>query len=160
MQEDERDRARAALHALLGGYRSLRESGEDAQTAVEVLLAVLREFPVWAIEEACLRIAQNRVDTKPPLDPRWAPSNTQIYQIVAEMVRHFRARLVSATALLTAPVEEPVAVHPERSQVESALGRTIGDRPQRDVHDEIDGQHANRVAADIAARKARNATAA
>lgn len=152
MQREQRDDARAALHGMLGGFRSLRQAGEDAETAVEVLLAVLREFPAWAIEDACLRIAQRRADCDPPLDPRWAPSDGQIYEIVDRIVKHYRTTLTATQALLAAPVEVPQEPRPSRAEIEAKLGRKIGDPP---AAPEIDGKHAMRVAAELAERKAR-----
>lgn len=149
-EREEREVVRSTLHAMLGGFRSLRESGEDAETAVEILLAVLREFPTWAIEEACMRIAQHKADADPPLDPRWAPSDAQIYQIVADLVQPHRQTLQRVQALLSAPVEIPQPQERiSRAEIEAKLGREIKERQQFE-----DGGYAARVAADLAARKA------
>ena len=154
----QRDRIRAPLHAMLGGFRSLRESGEDAETAVEVLLAVLRDFPAWAIEEACIRIARRDIDIDPPLDRRWAPSDSQIYAAVSAIVQPFRKALATAQALLDAPVALPPAPRPSRAEIESKLGRAVNDRtvaPATPVPAEIgDGKHAQRVMEDLRRRKA------
>jgi hypothetical protein len=148
----QRDRIRAPLHAMLGGFRSLRESGEDAETAVEVLLAVLRDFPAWAIEEACIRIARRDIEIDPPLDRRWAPSDSQIYAAVSAIVQPFRKALTTAQALLDAPVALPPApsrAEPSRDRIEAPS------RPQRPVPAEIgDGKHAQRVMEDLRRRKA------
>lgn len=155
----QRDRIRAPLHAMLGGFRSLRESGEDAETAVEVLLAVLRDFPAWAIEEACMRIARRDIDIDPPLDRRWAPSDSQIYAVVSAIVQPFRKALATAQALLDAPVALPPAPRPSRVEIETKLGRAVSDRSAvattTPVPTEIgDGKHAQRVMEDLKRRKA------
>lgn len=155
----QRDRIRAPVHAMLGGFRSLRESGEDAETAVEVLLAVLRDFPAWAIEEACIRIARRDIDIDPPLDRRWAPSDSQIYAVVSAIVQPFRKALATAQALLDAPVALPPAPRPSRAEIETTLGRAVSDRSAvvtaPPVPAEIgDGKHAQRVMEDLRRRKA------
>lgn len=153
----QRDRIRAPLHAMLGGFRSLRESGQDAETAVEVLLAVLRDFPAWAIEEACIRIARHDIDIDPPLDRRWAPSDSQIYAVVTAIVQPFRKALATAQALLDAPVALPPAPRPSRAEIEAKLGRGVNDRAASAaaVPTEIgDGKHAQRVMEDLKRRKA------
>lgn len=155
----QRDRIRAPLHAMLGGFRSLRESGEDAETAVEVLLAVLRDFPAWAIEEACMRIARRDIDIDPPLDRRWAPSDSQIYAVVTAIVQPFRKALATAQALLDAPVALPPAPRPSRAEIEAKLGRSVSDRSASasatPAPAEIsDGKHAQRVMEDLKRRKA------
>jgi hypothetical protein len=152
-QGQERDQVRGALHAMLGGFRSLRERDDNAETSVEVLLAVLRDFPAWAVEEACLRIAQQRTEIDPPLDPRWPPNDGQVHALVAAVVAPYRQNLTTASALLAAPVEQP-APPPVP--------------PQHDWHiwfwrmnnNRGDGQHAARVAEELAARKARRERAA
>lgn len=145
-EREQRDQVRAPLHAMLGGFRSLRESGEDAETAVEVLLAVLRDFPIWAIEEACIRIARCDIAIDPPLDKRWAPSDAQIYAAVAAIVKPYRKALDAVTDLLEAPVAQAVQLRPTRAELEAKLGRPIG-APAGD------GKHAERVAEDLQRRK-------
>ena len=157
---DEFDQVRAPLHAMLSGFRSLRESGEDAETSVEVLLAVLRDFPVWAIEDACLRIAQRDIDVDPPIDPRWAPSNGQIHAAVAAIVRPYAKAHASARALLDSPAPPPrAAARPSRAEIEAKLGRAIGER-RASFTDDNDGKHAQRVMEDLERRRAKAASAA
>jgi hypothetical protein len=156
---EQRGQIRAPLHAMLGGFRSLRESGEDAETAVEVLLAVLRDFPAWAIEEACIRIARQDIDIDPALDRRWAPSDSQIYAAVSAIVQPYRKALATAQALLDAPVALPPAPRPSRAEIEAKLGRAVSDRSAvaatTPVPTEIgDGKHAQRVMEDLRRRKA------
>jgi hypothetical protein len=131
--DSQADNARSALHAMLGGFRSLRERDQDAEAAVEVLLAVLRDFPVWAIEEGCLRIAQRRTGLHDPPSERWPPSDAQIHAVVSKVVEPYRETLAKTQALLAAPVEELPAItaRPTRTALESKLGRAIADRESR-----------------------------
>jgi hypothetical protein len=144
----------AELAAMLSGFRANRQQGEDGEAMVEVTRRVLREFPAWAISRACLLIATNQaeVDGK-RLDRRFAPNDTEIHAVVSAVVKMRREALASAQALLGAPVA---------SKPEPAGPRLI----QHDWHvfdwhkfTRIgDGKHAQRVAADLAARKARRET--
>jgi hypothetical protein len=150
MQPHEKDDARAAMHAMLGGFRSRRETGADAQAAVEVLLAILQGFPGWAIEQACLRIAKRQVDIDPPLDPRWAPNDGQVHEIVEAIVKPYRKSLDAAQALLAAPVAKP-----EPPAIPRQLQHDWHVFAWRRHESMGDGKHAERVAADLAARRVR-----
>lgn len=145
----------AALHGMLSGFRALaRQEGEYADASVEVLRAVLREFPPWAIIEGCLQIARGKV---PDLDHRYAPNDVQVCDVVAAIVAPARENLDNAMALLRAPVETPEPPRPAREEIEAKLGRPIGERPMKPMPKpwEGDGKHALRVAADLEARRRR-----
>jgi hypothetical protein len=94
---------RASINGLFSGYRSMRQQDEDAEAVVKVTMAVLREFPAWAIAQACRKIVCG--ETK--LDRRFAPNDTEIFDIVAGVVRPYRENLRQAKALVDAPVDEP-----------------------------------------------------
>jgi len=94
---------RASISGLFSGYRSMRQQDENAEAVVNVTMAVLREFPAWAIAQACRKIVCG--ETK--LDRRFAPNDTEIFDIVAGVVRPYRENLRQAKALLDAPVDEP-----------------------------------------------------
>lgn len=147
---------RAVLHGMLGGFRSLRQQDDNAEMSVNVLLCVLREFPAWAIEEACIRIATGQTD----LNERWPPSDAQIHDLVASIAAPYQKLLEQADALLSAPVDAPMEpVRPSKDEVEAKLGRPITPPIAKTVPDEpqvpVDGNHMARVLADIAARKGR-----
>lgn len=137
---------------MFGGFRSMRQEGDAAEGIVMVTASVLREFPVWAIEKACIRIARNQAG----LDPRYPPHDTQVYMVVAEVVREFRETLKTVEALLFAPVEKPLPLpHPKpRSAEYQPL--PVGADPNAPLQMPPDGKHAARVAAELAERKARS----
>lgn len=136
------DKVSSAIAAMLGGFRSMRQDGEDAEDLVAVTRFILREFPRWAIEEGCLLIAQGRAG----IDRRFPPNDAQIHAVVVEAVRLRRATLATMDALLTAPIEPPEARRPLTQGRPRSTGLANG-APR-------DTGHAARVLADIAARKA------
>lgn len=141
-QRHESDSVRAALHAMLGGFRSLRAKDDNAEASVEVLLCVLRDFPAWAIDEACMKIARRQAG----LDPRWAPNDSEIHAVVSDVVSIFHRTRDRVKALLIAPIEEAPAP-PRRPQQDSHVWRW------RHHQRRIDGQYAKRVMADLERRK-------
>lgn len=155
---DERDMVEAELAAMLGGFRSLRQSGESAEGMVVVLSGVLSVFPLWAIAKGCVKIVRREAE----LDPRWPPNDTEVYGAVDAIVREYRKALESAEALLAAPVEALQALpapRPSAMDVEAKLGRPVGTgRTEKTPAPPPggDGKHAERVAAELAARKARS----
>lgn len=101
-QDRERPIVMAQIAAMLGGYRSLRQSGEDVEAIVSSTAAVLAPFPFWAIAKGCLKIVRREAG----LDPHWPPNDSEIYAVVDGVVRSYSKALASAKALLAAPVEE------------------------------------------------------
>jgi hypothetical protein len=97
----ERSAVKAGLLGMFSGFRNMRLLGADLEATVEILLRVLREFPLWAIRRGCLRIAQ----CKAGLDGKWPPNDAEVYAVVAEEVRFYRAILASVEALLDTPIE-------------------------------------------------------
>lgn len=144
----------AELAAMFSGFRAMRQTGEDVASVVEVTRRVLAEFPAWAIAKACLLIARNQavVDGK-HLDRRYTPNDTEIYAVVSSLVKMRREALTSAKALLSAPVEPPAPQRPKDGPSAPRPQRA----PQAPPVPAGDGKHAERVAADLAARAARRA---
>ncbi len=128
----------------------MRQQGNDACAVVDVTMAVLREFPAWAIAQACRKIVCG--ETK--LDRRFAPNDTEIFDIVAGVVRPYRENLRQAKALLDAPVDEPPPRGPS--------GRLAPIRPwpekasQRPQVELMTNSRRQALMADLAARRARN----
>jgi hypothetical protein len=124
------------LGAMFNGFRSMRQQGADVAYTVEITRAVLRRegAPVWAIARACQRIAAGRAD----LDKHWPPNDAEIVAIVRAEVGAYAQRLDEARRTLSAVADEPRA---------GASARRAPSSPG-------DGKHAERVAADVAARKA------
>jgi hypothetical protein len=106
----------AEIAAMFSGFRTMCQQGEDAEPLVEVTKRVLREFPLWAIAQGCLRMAKGKAG----LDRRYAPNDTEVFPVVEEIVRPYRRRLETVKALLAAPVEDtgPEAPKPSREELE------------------------------------------
>lgn len=160
----EDDRVALAIADMFGGFRSMREQGEDVLGRVQSAMRALSRFPVWAIERGCLSIQQDGYEVEDRdgkrVERHWPPSDPEISQAVERIVEMRRKALISAENLLSAPVEPPPPPRPTKSEVEAILGRQIVDRDTFTTAlppaPPGDGKHAERVAADLAARKARN----
>jgi len=141
---------RASINGLFSGYRAMRQLGDDARAVVDVTIAVVREFPAWAIAQACRMIVCG--ETK--LDRRFAPNDTEIFDIVAGAVRLYRENLRQARELLDAPVDEPPLRGPS--------GRLAPIRPwpekaqRRPQAEPMTKSRREALMADLVARKARN----
>lgn len=96
--DDQRSQVEAAVAGMLSGFRSMRNASTDT---VEVTLAVLRDFPAWAISRACLMIARNEVG----LDKRFAPNDAEIHAVVQRVVKRYEEASDKIGLLLVAPVE-------------------------------------------------------
>jgi hypothetical protein len=141
---------RASISGLFSGYRSMRQQDEEAEAVVNVTMAVLREFPAWAIAQAFRKIVCG--ETK--LDRRFPPNDTDIFDVVAGVVRPYRENLRQGKALLYAPVDEPpprnpspclapIRSWPEKSQQRPQIKPMTESRRQA-------------LMADLATRRARN----
>lgn len=148
----ERNEVEASIAAMFGGFRSMRQEGDAAEGLVTVTAGVLRDFPAWAIAKGCLKIAQNQAG----LDRRFPPNDTEIHDVVAEIVREYRRTLATIEALLAAPVEVREAL-PSPTIVPNDV-RPSGIEPNAPLIERkpSDGRHAARVAVDIADRKSRS----
>ena len=160
----ERDAVNAALGAMFAGFRSMRHQGDDARNTVLVTASVLSGYPLWAITKACRKIAMREIKRE------WSgpPDDGELLSVVESVVSEYRKLLRSAERLLTAAVKAPRELappRPDRAEIEAKLGRPIRAAEARPVRESDaikppDGRHAERVAADLAARKARNGSAA
>lgn len=148
--DDEIDTVEAEIAAMFSGFRAMRQQGDDVSAVVEVTRRVLREFPCWAISRACLLIAQNQatIDGK-KLDRRYTPNDTEIYAVVAGVVKLRKDALKGATALLAAPVEVPA---PPRAKDGPEIAFPA--RPSQLPPDAVRPGYAQRVAADLEMRAA------
>lgn len=89
----------AALGAMFSGFR-MRQQGKAVTATIEITLAVLREFPAWAISEACLQIARGGSD----LDDHWPPTDAEIYGVCEDLVMDWRRAQRTTIELLRAEV--------------------------------------------------------
>lgn len=133
--DEDRLSLEASVSAMLTGFRSMRQQGDDVESIVTITLAVLREFPAWAINEACLAIA----DGSAKRDDRFAPNDAEISNAVRDIVWPYQRALLHAKNFAAATVEVPSKA-PTRSPERARLPG--------------DGGHGARVAADLARRKA------
>jgi hypothetical protein len=141
---------RADINGLFSGYRAMRQEGEDARAVVDVTMAVLREFPAWAIAQACRKI----VCGKTKLDRRFAPNDTEIFEIIAGVVRPYHENLRQAKALLDAPIDEPPPRGPSGHLAPlSPWPEKVPKRPQVEP---MTKSRREALMADLAARKAQN----
>jgi len=82
-------------------------SNSDQQIAatMEGLLQLLRPYPYWAIEKACISIRVNGYTKGDGARERtWAPSDADVVHAVKEMTRLYRDQYDSAVAMLNAGV--------------------------------------------------------
>lgn len=94
------------------------------------------------------------------LEPHYVVSDAEVVAAVESVAAAYRERRNSVKALLAAPVEvpEPPVPPPTRAEIEAALGRQVGQNGERRQNPPSwhgDGKHAQRVEADLAARRAR-----
>jgi len=130
----------ASIAAMLGGFRQMRQEGENVVRTVEITRAVLREFPAWAITKACLRLARRETN----LDPRYAPNDAQIADEVRSILKPYREAFAQASALLKAAVEE------------SVRRRDVGiPTSTKSLPAPLAGERAERLKADLEERKQR-----
>lgn len=149
----ERDAVNATLGAMFGGFRSMRQQGDDVRGIALVTASVLRDFPLWAIAKGCRKIASREAG----LNPSFPPNDAEIFGVVTEIVQGYRKTLALADALLAATVRPPRAL-PKPPPATGYDGPPVGAEPYA-PREELnrrapDGDHAARVAADLAARRA------
>lgn len=164
----EDDRVAQAVADMFSGFPSMRHSGEDAIGRVDSAMRALSKFPAWAIERGCRSIQQNGYETVQndvvKTERHWPPSDPEICRTVTAVEKIHRAALTSAEALLAAPVEqEDDAPKPTLEEIEAKLGRSLGSRPEvqnPEPESRHDGKHAQRVAAELEARRMRREQAA
>lgn len=141
--DDQDKEVRLVISGMFTGFRYMRQQGESVSAAVGITLAVLREFPRWAISRGCMKIIRGEAG----LDARFAPNDSEIHGVVADIMRRYRRDLEAARGLLSAKVaeREPKCSGPAQPKPHAPTLPWRGD-----------GKHAQRIAADLAARKARN----
>lgn len=147
---DEDALVEAELLAMLGGFRNVKLSGENAAATAANMRTVLGAFPLWAIAKACMRIAGGEAG----LDTTWAPNDAQVAQVVRDVVAPYRRTLEIVEQLLAAPVALPA---PEPKPMTGAGPAMAHDAmtPKSIPEPKPTPGYAARVAADLAARKAR-----
>lgn len=144
----------ADIAAMFGGFRAMRQQGDDAEATVAATAGVLRGFPAWAIRQGCLKIARNQAG----LNRRYAPNDTEVFTVIDDIVKDYRKRLAMAETLLAAPVASPRKL-PALSEIKPNGIQPVGAQPDARLVEPVnDGKHAARVAVDLARRRAQQPT--
>jgi len=137
---------------MFSGFRFMRQQGDDVEATLEITLAALREFPLWAIEQACLKIARGKAG----LDRRYSPNDAEIVAVVADIVAVHVANLQEVRGLLGARVRDiKKRPRPTQAEIEAKFGRPLPTRP-RPESDFERRERMQRIADDLALRNARN----
>jgi hypothetical protein len=145
-----RDTLLGAISGMLGAFPTMQRF--DPATALAIAanyLWTVREEPHWAIARACDQVRANGAG----LNPSYCPSEPEFAAVVKRCVEAYRRQLRKTKALLRAKVDAPVPKL-TKAELEAKLGRSIGERPERIPKPELDGKHASRVMAELAARRA------
>lgn len=107
-EDGDRPRVESVLAAMLAGFlRNRQHSDVDILAMIASSRMALHEFPAWAIEQACLRIARGQV----PGIAKWAPTDAEIAIECRSIVAKRRRALAKINKALTAVppfVSEPV----------------------------------------------------
>jgi hypothetical protein len=117
-------------------------------------LQLTRTRPHWAIVKVCRMVRLGKAG----LPPAYCPTEAEFNLLIDREVAYYERALAKAQKVLDAKVRPPEPPKPTRAEIEAKLGRPIGEAkvevktPVRSTPD--DGNHAARVMADIAARKA------
>src|SRR5690349_1743806 len=92
---------------MLGGFRSLQRQGHEAAgAALAILRRPVAEFSVWAIEAGCEAISKDRAMLNGQrINREYPPNDTQVYEVVKEILAPYEKLRVNAAALLIAPVQ-------------------------------------------------------
>jgi hypothetical protein len=131
--------------------------GLDEITAmgfVAQYLQLTRDRPHWAIVKVCRMVRLGKAG----LPPAYCPTEAEFNLLIDREVAYYERALAKAQKVLDAMVRPPDPPKPTRGEMEAKLGRPIDEAnaevkvPVRSSAD--DGNHAARVLADIAERKA------
>jgi hypothetical protein len=104
--DQQKEDVNAVISAMYSGFRSMRDSGDDIEMRLLIITNVLRDFPYWAIESGCLAVVQRRVQD---IDRRFPPNDAQLYDIVDNIVRYYRANLQTLRGIMGAVAQAPRA---------------------------------------------------
>jgi Helix-turn-helix domain len=154
-----RDALLQAISGMLGAFPAMQRFDQHAALGIAAnYLMIVRQQPHWAIVKACEMVRTNKAG----FNPDFCPSEPQFVTAVAQLVKPYADALRRVESLVDAKVDRPPAPKPTREEGEAKLGRPL---PQTVASNEVkstpmpvgDGNYAERVLADLAARKARRA---
>lgn len=95
-----------AVSDMLGGFTSMRQSGDEAEARLDSMQRLLQPYPAWAIVKSCRSIQGDGVWREGKFDRRWPPNDAEVVDAVRKEIRHYERVHSSAVALLAAEVEE------------------------------------------------------
>jgi hypothetical protein len=153
-EDKERARLEATISAMFSGKRSMWHQGDDVEGTVQITLGVLGEFPAWAIIRGCIKIARKGFIRNGVTVLDKPPNDSEICDTVAGIVREYSASLRETQKLIEATAPAPAPPRSPSGHLASVAPRT--EKPVQRPPLPGDGSHAKRIAADLAARKARN----
>lgn len=146
------------VSGALGAFPAMqRHSPEAAISITASYLWTMRGRPHWAIEKVCEQIRSGRTN----LNLSFCPSEPEFNQLVGKQVQPYAERLALIQKLLNAKTWGPEPERLTRAEIAEIVGRDFTDRPAFLPQPPAgDGKHAQRVLADIEARKSARQEAA
>jgi hypothetical protein len=146
------------ISLMFSGFPSMQKLDDVAATGlVAQHLQSVRPYPFWAVSKACRLVRTGQAG----LPLQYCPSEPEFNAVVRRLVSDYERRLVEAQRLLDAKVQKPPAPKQTREEIEVRLGHSLGPRASSEAQPAPvpagDGKHAERVFAELAARKARRA---
>lgn len=145
------------LALMLGGFATMQRLDEiAAKGLVAQYLQLTRDRPFWAVVQVCRKIRIGDAG----LPTQYCPNEAEFNSVLRRVVSPYERQLLQARRVLEAKVQPPPPLKLTRTELEAKLGRPL---PQTVASNEVkstpmpigDGKHAERVLADLAARKAR-----
>jgi hypothetical protein len=138
--------------------------GLDERAAMGFVLQYLqlcRNRPHWAIVKVCRNVRLGKAG----LSPAYCPTEAEFNRLIDQEVAAFERALRRGRAILEAKALPSDPPKPTQAEIEAKLGRTISGAEEKESEarpsaDAGDGNHAARVMAELAARKARRESAA
>lgn len=135
MDPGDRFKAASFISAMLSGFLNARSN--DPKATLAHFTAVLQEFPLWAIKEACSQVSNGKL---PDLSADFAPSAPRMFQAVADCLLQLRGERFKIAQILEAPSKDEVA--PDEQQREririgfkklsdELAPKTLGDKAQQ-----------------------------
>lgn len=108
----------AALAKMFGGFTTYRGEGDQAIAKLRSTMDTIEVFPAWAIVEACEEIKEKGYDAfrdgEVVRERQWAPSDPDLYRVIAAKQQLRLDALRNAEQLLAAKVESAIEESPEQ----------------------------------------------
>jgi hypothetical protein len=148
--------AEVSLMLNFPANRGLDETAAMGMVAQYLMLS--RDRPHWAIVKVCRMVRLG----KAALPAAYCPTEAQFNLLIEREVADYERQLARTQRILDAKVLPADPPKPTLAEIEARLGRPLGEAPAEVKAPASvapsDGNHAARVLADIAARKAQRET--